>query len=84
MTTRFKGGEKALADGMVDIASRDPRRRRSEGAPSFAFDAARLEARFDETTRPRRSSPSIERFSPADRQKATDHLLHVSLVARDG
>lgn len=77
---RFKGGKAALADGKTDIADVVilgdvvP-----AGAPAFAFDSGRLETRLSGDDTADEIIAIIERLSPADRQKATDHLLHVTL-----
>ena len=80
--TRINGGRQTLEDGKTDIADVVilggvvPK-----GAPAFAFDAARLEARLSEGDTADEIVTIVEALSPADRQKAADHLLHVSLVS---
>lgn len=82
VATRFQGGRKALDDGRADITDIEilgpvvP-----ADAPVFAFDAARLEARLDGDDTADEIAAVVEPLPAADRQKATDHLLHVSLVA---
>ena len=77
LSSRFAGGAKALAKGEVDVIGDVVPR----GAPSFAFDMQRLVARFDADDTADDIIGVIEALSPADRQRALTHLLHVTWPA---
>jgi hypothetical protein len=69
---RFRGGIAALKRGEADpIGAVIP-----AGAPSFAFDRARLLARFDADDESDDIIGVIEALSDADRRAVLDHLLH--------
>lgn len=70
--SRFQGGRTELLAGRVTVLGDVV----PAGAPSYAFSAATFDARLDSDREPGELIALIDRFSPDDRRKATDHLLH--------
>ena len=71
---RFTGGGKALAQGTVEVAGPAI----PAGSPSFAFDAAQFDARFEDEYYGQDPASVVARLSPADRVKARDHVLRTT------
>ena len=74
VSRRFAGGGKALARGTAEVVGPDL----PAGSPSFAFDAARFDARFEEDYYGSDPASLVARLSPADRTKARDHVLRTT------
>lgn len=70
--SRFQGGRTELLAGRVTVLG-DPV---PAGAPAYGFSAATFDARLDSDRSPSELIAVIDRFSPDDRRKALDHLLH--------
>ena len=71
---RFAGGGTALSRGTVEVVGPEI----PAGSPSFAFDGARFDARFEEDYYGDDPAAVVARLSPADRRKARDHVLHTT------
>jgi hypothetical protein len=70
--SRFQGGRTELLAGRVTVLGDAV----PADAPTFAFSAAMFDARLDSDREPGDLISLIDHFSPDDRKKATDHLLH--------
>ena len=70
--SRFQGGRTELLAGRVTVLGDAV----PADAPAYAFSAATFDARLDSDREPGELIALIDRFSPDDRRKATDHLLH--------
>lgn len=73
VATRFRGGRAALQAGRVEVMG-DPV---PAGAPAYGFDATILDAWFDSDRTPAELIALLDRFSPADRERALHHLSQV-------
>ncbi len=72
VAARFAGGRSELQAGRVVVQAPTV----PPGAPSHSFDAGSFEARLDSDRTWSELVALIDRFSPADRTAALDHLLH--------
>jgi len=70
--SRFQGGRTELLVGRVKVVG-DPV---PAGAPSYGFSTATFDARLDSDRSPDELITLVDRYSPDDRRKAIDHLLH--------
>ncbi len=70
--SRFQGGRTELLAGRVTVLG-DPV---PAGAPAYGFAAATFDARLDSDRTHGELIALIDRFSPDDRKKALDHLMH--------
>ena len=71
---RFKGAGTALAQGTAQVVGPPI----PSGSPSFAFDAAQFDARFEDEFYGLDPASVVARLSPADRAKARDHVLRTT------
>jgi hypothetical protein len=69
---RFKGGRPELQAGRVVVLGPPV----PAGAPAYGFDAAMFDARLDTDRTEAELIALFDRFTPDDRRKAVDHLLH--------
>lgn len=72
VAARFVGGRTELRAGRVVVQSPTV----PPGAPAYGFDAGSFEARLDSDRTWSELVAMIDRFSPADRATALNHLLH--------
>lgn len=71
---RFAGGGKALSGGTLEVVGPEI----PAGSPSFAFDGARFDARFEEDYYGEDPASVVARLSASDRKKARDHVLRMT------